>query len=75
MYYTDIEETRTSTVHRHRNTSVGEKGRSASISTKKTPVHKQTVIVQVIEALTSPEVLVKSSPFCLTKSVSQYLIL
>jgi hypothetical protein len=47
---------------RHRSTSVGEKGRSASVSTKKTPVHKKTITVQVIEALTSPEVLGKIIP-------------
>jgi hypothetical protein len=39
---------------------VGEKG--ASVSTKKTPVHKKTITVQVIEALTSPEVLGKIIP-------------
>jgi hypothetical protein len=44
---------------RHRSTSVDEKGRSASVSTKKTPVQKKTITVQVIEALTSPEVLGK----------------
>ena len=44
---------------RHRSTSVGEKSRSASVSTKKTPVQKKTITVQVIEALTSPEVLGK----------------
>jgi hypothetical protein len=47
---------------RHRSTSVGEKGRSASVSTKKTPVQKKTITVQVIEALTSPEVLGKIIP-------------
>jgi hypothetical protein len=41
---------------------LGEKGRSASVSTKKTPVHKKTITVQVIEALTSPEVLGKIIP-------------
>jgi hypothetical protein len=41
---------------------VGEKGRSASVSTKKTPVQKKTITVQVIEALTSPEVLGKIIP-------------
>ena len=47
---------------RHRSTSVGEQGRSASVSTKKTPVQKTTITVQVIEALTSPEVLGKIIP-------------
>jgi hypothetical protein len=41
---------------------VGGKGRSASVSTKKTPVQKKTITVQVIEALTSPEVLGKIIP-------------
>ena len=58
---------------RHRSTSVGEKCCSTPVSTKKSPVHKKTVTVQVIEALTSPEGLGKIIlyPSCQTKSVSQ----
>ena len=41
---------------------MGEKGRSASVSTKKTPVQKKPITVQVIEVLTSPEVLGKIIP-------------
>jgi hypothetical protein len=33
---------------RHRSTSVGEKGRSASVSTKKTPVQKQTITWNIV---------------------------
>ena len=36
---------------------MGEKSRSASVSNKKTAVQKKYITVQVIEALTSPEVL------------------